>query len=87
MQIAKAAADPEHLLSRSQHLQDLVPALVRLEQNRAAEDCVLVEQLGNVIDVPLFDGGAEAVGEHRHTPARVNVTCVTPLGEEVASIS
>ena len=52
-------------LGRSQHLQDLVPALIRLEQNRTAEDCVLVEQLGNVIDVPLFDSGAEPVGEHR----------------------
>ena len=65
MHVAELPANPEHLLGRSQDFQDLIAALIRLEQHRAAEDCVLVEQLRSLIDVPLFDGGAEAIGEHR----------------------
>ena len=47
------------------------------------------------VDLPGFGDSAplpDAVEPHPateavQTPARVNVTCVTPLGEEVASIS
>jgi hypothetical protein len=66
--VAELAADPEHLVGRSQDLQDLIPALVRLEQHRTTEGCVLVKQLASLIDVPLFDGGAEAIREHRPQP-------------------
>src|SRR5215467_7960245 len=42
--VAEAAAEPEHALGRAKDLQDLIATLVRLEQHGAAERGVRVEQ-------------------------------------------
>jgi hypothetical protein len=63
--VVKAAADPEHLLGCSQDGDDLSPALIRLEDERAPEHRILAEQLVNPIEVALLDRGAEAIRQHR----------------------
>ena len=54
----------EGLEGRLEDLHDLIAASVRLEQNRASEHRVFAEQMRGLVEVPVFDGGAEAVGEH-----------------------
>ena len=65
MQVAEVAAEAEHPLGRSQDLQELVAALVRLEEDGAAERRVLAEKLASLIEVSVLDGEAEAIGQHR----------------------
>jgi hypothetical protein len=65
MYVAEAAANRQHLLGRLQDGEDLIPALIRLEDHRTPEDRVLVEELGHPIEVASLDGSTEAIGEHR----------------------
>jgi hypothetical protein len=52
-------------------LRYLIPALIRLEQDWAAKCRVVAEQICGLIEIPLFDGGAEAVREHRRQQPNV----------------
>jgi hypothetical protein len=70
MDVAKPAADPKYSLGRLKNLRNLIPALIRLEQNRATERRVLAEELGRATEIPSFDSSPETVGEHPRSLTR-----------------
>jgi hypothetical protein len=79
VQVAELASGHEHLLRRPQHLQHLIAPFVRLEDDRAAERRVLVEQLRGAVDIASFDGSAETVGKHSDVEVRRQLL-VTRIG-------